>query len=78
MKPLSNKSFKQVLFQGTPIKYSDRIELESIIDYDYINLAYDDRNDVFIEFNMDIECHSIPTDEQLEIAKEYLLNYEKL
>tara|TARA_R110000822_G_C15049443_1_gene466256 strand:- start:264 stop:428 length:165 start_codon:yes stop_codon:yes gene_type:complete len=40
----------------------------------YLSILYDYNNDVFVEFDIDSGDKEIPTDEQLEITKNFFKN----
>jgi hypothetical protein len=75
---LSNKQFKTALHSCRPevVKGTIYIKLDYHLNDDFMFVFYDTRNDVFFRFDMDVLAVNKPTDEQLEITKYYLNNYE--
>ena len=69
--PLNNTDFKELLYSDAPTKQMVSLKLDVVLNHDFLFIFYDIRNDIFIRFDMDIKMINKPTDEQLEITREY-------
>jgi len=76
MTEIKNKEFKALLHSEEPVKECGALVLFISDTLAYLSIIYDYRNDVFTEFDMDMGNRETPTDEQLEITKNYLKLYE--
>jgi len=76
MSYLKNKEFRILLHSQEPIKQGFTLSLFISDSIAYLSVIYDARLDVFIEFDIDMGNRETPTDEQLELTRNYLKQYE--
>jgi len=76
MSYLKNKEFRLLLHSQEPIKQGCTLSLFISDSIAYLSVIYDARLDVFIEFDIDMGNRETPTDEQLELTRNYLKQYE--
>ena len=73
---MSNKEFTILLNSEEPFRQGGMLSLFISDSIAYLSIIYDLRNDVFVEFDIDMGNRETPTDEQLELTRKYLKLYE--
>ena len=69
---IKNKEFRKILNRSDFVKTCGRMSLNIDNGDYYLSVLYDYNNDVFVEFDIDSGDKETPTDEQLEITKNFL------
>ena len=68
---IKNKQFTDLLDRSDYIKSCGRMSLNIDEGGYYLSILYDYRNNVFVEFDMDLGNKEIPTNKQMEITKKF-------
>ena len=71
---IQNKQFRNLLDRSEFLKTCGIMSLNIDDGSYYLSILYDYNNDVFVEFDIDSGDKEIPTDEQLEITKNFFKN----
>ena len=71
---IKNKEFRKILNRSDFVKTCGRMSLNIDNGDYYLSVLYDYNNDVFVEFDIDSGDKETPTDEQLEITRNFFKN----
>ena len=71
---IKNKEFRKILNRSDFVKTCGRMSLNIDDGNYYLSVLYDYNNDVFVEFDIDSGDKETPTDEQLEITRNFFKN----
>ena len=71
---IQNKQFRNLLDRSEFLKTCGIMSLNIDDGSYYLSILYDYNNDVFVEFDIDSGDKETPTDEQLEITKNFFKN----
>tara|TARA_R110000772_G_scaffold247418_1_gene361241 strand:- start:394 stop:627 length:234 start_codon:yes stop_codon:yes gene_type:complete len=71
---IQNKQFRNLLDRSEFLKTCGIMSLNIDDGSYYLSILYDYNNDVFVEFDIDSGDKETPTDQQLEITKNFFKN----